>query len=263
MSNFLAKIFYRKKVKRLEKLTLSLQKIGQGDFRQAISLLNSAKPTEYLEDIGLYYFVKGRIAMEMMEIEKGENWLTASWALGFRRGPLFVSLALAKARLRKFGEAKELLLVAGQLMDNPDDVEVIDQLQKLMDSIVGGAAKKSINELLTTAGKNLIGKNIPNNFKEKDWAKLFEKRLKNIENNEISDEAIAILGGYMAFKHRGFWEYGLEVMDHAIIIGGAAFRPFYILKSYNAGSIEFEDLGKPLLRQNISSLYLEEEGIVS
>lgn len=261
MSKFLANIFYRKKVKRLEKLTLALQRIGEGDLRGANTLVQQARPTEYTEDLGLYYFVKGRIAMELLEIEKGENYLTTAWALGFRKGAIFVSLALAKGRLRRLGEALELLEVGRQYLAGTDEVEVIDMLEQLIGEVAGGSAAKQISMVFANAAKSATGKSNPRELKERDWKKLMSAMFAEASGPEVDDVQVAVLGAYMVAKHHGVWEYGLEMTDHAVLVKGVAYRPASIIRGYYAGTISLDEIGSAIPRHSITSLYLDEEGM--
>lgn len=262
MSSFLARILYRKKVKRLEKLTQALQKIGEGNLRAAMALVHEVRPTEYTEDLGLYFFVKGRLAMELLELEKGEAYLTTAWALGFRKGAVFVSLAVAKGRLRKLGEARELLSIGRQyLSSDDDDHKLIDQLENLLDMVAQGSARRQVSEIFTAEAKQVGVKTNPRELKERDWQKLLERLVGGAREKTPTDEMVAVLGSYMVAKHQGVWEYGLEITDHAVLVNGVAYRPVTMLRSYFAGTITIDDFSKVLPEQTLSGLFLEEEGL--
>ncbi len=264
MSRFLAKLFNRKKVNRLERTMEALQAMGEGRLRDAMALLAQADPVEYTKDpgLGLYYFAKGRVAMEMMELQRGENYLTTAWVLGFRRATLFISLAVAKGRLRRLGEARELLKVAREFqLEGEDEVEVIDRMEELLDQVASGKMAKEINSIVRRLCKQGCGKSNPRELKERDWRKLLEKYIRDETRTSPRDEDIALFGAYMVAKHQGVWEYGLEMADHAVLVRGVAYQPARLLQAYYANKLEFEKLGVLIPQMNISSLYLQEEGL--
>ncbi|MGM0597333.1 MAG: hypothetical protein ACQES9_09875 [Myxococcota bacterium] len=276
MSNFFAKILFRKKTSRLEKLSQALLHLGEGKIRETVKLLNEAKPTRYVEDIGLYYFVKGRLALELMELEKGEIYLNAAWTLGFHKLTLYVSLALAKARLRRFGEAKELLIIAKNLIGEiPDkDAEkdsetmqlletsqIIQALLELMDDISKGKGKKEVSKLFDKACKKHLHRKTSTKLSRQNWKKLFDATIKNEPEllYQMNESWVAVLGEYYRQKYKGYWEFGLEALDHAVVIKGVAYRPFNILKNFYNGIIEFEQVLKP--ESDFSMIFFEEEGL--
>jgi hypothetical protein len=268
MFSWLARVFYKKRINRLEKLTKCFEYFGNGNFRAVQKTLIELKPTEYLDDLSLYYFIKGRLALETLEIEKGEFYLTTAWTLGFKKVPLYVSLGLAKARLRRYNEAKELLYIAQQLSSDED--EIINGLLDLMDRISHGLGEKQINKNLTKASKKFVNKSRIKDLKERDFNILFEKILDEkmddtlkMGNDDILylDLAIPALGEYLKQKFNGVWEFGLELMDHAVLINGIAIRPYHLIIAYKKGQIKIEDFSKVLEFKNLSQIFFEEEGM--
>lgn len=263
MSKFLAKLFYRKKIRRFENLTAALEKIGLGDYREATRLCNEAKPTEFLDDIALYYFVSGRLALDSYELEKADLYLSTAWNLGFRRSSLFVSLGLTRARLGRFSDAWELLQIASKLTpeSNEEEHNIIKQLLELMDKITQGDGKRKIESLLKKAVKTYSGKD---RLKESELKKAFENLIVR-ESDSVNEmeELIAVCGEYLRTIHNGTWVFGLEMEDHNILINGITYRIKHIITAIRSGQITPEDLRGVSISTALSRVFVDELGSVN
>ena len=64
MFKWIIHLFYRKKVRRIETMSKALQLIGKGELHVAGQLIQEVRPTEFLDDLALYYFVRGRYHLQ-------------------------------------------------------------------------------------------------------------------------------------------------------------------------------------------------------
>ncbi|MBN2723538.1 MAG: hypothetical protein JXR95_05640 [Deltaproteobacteria bacterium] len=266
MSNILARIFYRKKVKRFENLTNALLMIGERNYREATRLLNEVKPTEYMEDIGLYYFVAGRLALDFGELEKADIHLSTAWNLGFRRPSLFVSLGLARARLGRLSDARELLSIAmSDGNESEEDDNIVKQLLVLIDKLSSGEGIARINELVSSGMKKFRGSSKGDKIKKSELKKAFTQSLESLDENdpEQTDIVFALLGEYLRINYNGNWIFGLELEDHSILINGVSFSVKHVLAGYKSGTVTLEELDKISLSSSLSGVFLDETGNVS
>ncbi len=259
MFRWLIRLFYRKKVRRIENMSKALAALGNQDLRTAGKLLQESRPKEYLEDLALYYFVKGRYHLERMELEQAECALHAAFSLGFRRPALFLSLGLAKARLRRLGEAHELLSLARQVSTEDEEQAIVDALLGLIRDVRSGKAKKAVESQLEAAGKRILGKSRVADWKKADWQKLLDRGV-FMEDAPVepTDESIVILGGWLLNRHRGAWEFGLEVSDCAVRIQDVAFSPLNLIRSIRSGSMDASDLEEMAMNAAVPRFYAEE-----
>jgi len=244
MFRWLVRLFYRKKVRRIENMSRALKAIGAGELRDAGALIQESRPTEFLEDLQLYHFVRGRFHLELLEFEAAECHLHAAFALGFRRPALYLSLGLAKARLRRLGEAHELLELARRRATEDEERQVIDALLKLIGEVRTGRARAQIEAIAAEAGARVLGRRgRPSDWKKADWQKLLERGVfPEDAPAEPTDEMIALLGCWLVEHHRGAWEFGLEPADLAVRVQDVAFSPLHLIRSVRTGSLSRAEL---------------------
>jgi tetratricopeptide (TPR) repeat protein len=259
MFRWLVRLFYRKKVRRIESMSRALQLIGEKDLRGAGALIQECRPTEFLEDLSLYYFVRGRFHLECLELEAAECYLNAAFALGFRRPALFLSLGLCKARLRRLGEAFELLTLARRLSAEDEEKQILDALLKLIDEVRTGRVRSGLEALATNAGARLLGRRgKPGEWRKADWQKLLDAGVfMDDAPTEPTDEMIVLLGTWLIETHRGVWEYGLEPADLAVRVQDVAFSPLHLIRSVRTGALSREELEKLPMSASVPRFYEE------
>ncbi len=244
MFKWLVRLFYRKKVRRIESMSRALQLIGQKDLRGAGALIQECRPTEFLEDLSLYYFVRGRFHLECMELEAAECYLNAAFSLGFRRPAIFLSLGLCKARLRRLGEAHELLMLARRLSTEDEERQILDALLKLVEEVRSGRVRAGLENLVSGAGARILGRRgKPGDWRKADWQKLLDGGVfMEDAPTDPTDEMIVILGFWLLETHKGVWEFGLEPADLAVRVQDVAFSPLHLIRSVRAGALSRADL---------------------
>ncbi|PKN27234.1 MAG: hypothetical protein CVU65_03165 [Deltaproteobacteria bacterium HGW-Deltaproteobacteria-22] len=257
MFRWIVRLFYRKKVRRIENMSRALQLIGQKDLRAAGALIQESRPSEFLEDLSLYYFVRGRFQLECLELEAAECYLNAAFALGFRRPALFLSLGLCKARLRRLGEAYELLTLARRLSTEAEEQPILDALLALLDEVRSGRARAGLETLATNAAARILGrKSRPGDWRKADWQKLLDEGVfMDDAPVEPTDEMIVLLGFWLLEQHRGVWEFGLEPADLAVRVQDVAFSPLHLIRSVHAGGLSRADLEKLPLSASAPRFY--------
>ncbi len=244
MFSWLVRLFYRRKVRRIEAMSRALQLIGEGRLAEAGGIIRQARPTEFLDDLALYHFVRGRYHLECLELEAAECHLQAAFALGFARPALFLSLGLAKARLRRLGEAYELLKLAVERLEGTQEREIAAALLALLEEIRSGRARRKLDEIAAAAGARVLGRRVScEQWRPSEWKRVLDAAVfRDDAPVEPTEEMAVLLGQWMVHHHRGTWEFGLEPSDAAVRVGDVAFTPLALLRSWRTGALSREDL---------------------
>lgn len=244
MFRWLVRLFYRRKVRRIESMSRALQLIGQKDLRGAGAMIQASRPTEFLEDLQLYHFVRGRYHLECLEFEAAECHLHAAFALGFRRPAIYLALGLVKARLRRLGEAHELLELARRLSGEEEEVRILEALLKLIDEVRTGRARAGLEVMAVEAGSRILGRKVRvADWKKGDWQRLLDEAVfPEDAPPEPTDEMVVLLGFWLIERHKGVWEFGLEPSDHAVRVQDVAFSPLHLIRSVRAGAVSRAEL---------------------
>jgi tetratricopeptide (TPR) repeat protein len=238
------RLFYRKKGRRIENMSRALQLIGQKDLRGAGALIQESRPSEFLEDLQLYHFVRGRYHLECLEFEAAECHLHAAFALGFRRPALFLALGLVKARLRRLGEAHELLELARRRSGEEEEVRILEALLKLIDEVRTGRALAGLEAMAAVAAARVLGRKVRvSDLKKADWQRLLDEVVfPEDAPPEPTDEMIVLLGFWLVERHKGAWEFGLEPSDLAVRVQDVAFCPLHLIRSVRSGAASRAEL---------------------
>lgn len=259
MFKWIIHLFYRKKVRRIETMSKALQLIGKGELHVAGQLIQEVRPTEFLDDLALYYFVRGRYHLECLEFEAAEMHFHTAFLLGFRRPALFLALGLAKARLRRLGDAYELLKLAQARSTEEEEQKIAIALLQLLEEIRSGKVRRQLDEITAAAGQRVLGRKIAcNQWRPADWKRVLDT-LVFIDNApmEPTEEMVVILGQWLLQKYHGVWEFGLEPSDLAVRISDVAFSPLILLRSWRMGTLSREDIEQLPLAAAGSQLFSE------
>lgn len=259
MFKWLIRLFYRKKVRRIEAMSRALQLIGQGDLAAAGRIIQEARPTEFLDDLALYHFVRGRYHLECLEMEAAESHLQTAFLLGFRRPALFLALGLAKARLRRLGDAHELLQLALERSTEEEERQIAAALLQLLEEIRSGKTRRKLDEIAASAGQRVLGRKIScDQWRPADWKRVLDAAVfMEDAPAEPTEEMVVLLGQWLFYRHKGAWEFGLEPPDLAVRVSDVAFSPLTLLRSLRTGALTREELERLPLSAAGSKLFSE------
>lgn len=241
--NWLAKLFYRGRVKRLEGVQEAARLMAEGRLCEAESKLGENAPSRYLLDVAVFHFVKGRLAMEQGSWEGAEEELHAAKVLGIKSRTVDFLLGVLKARNHHLNEALDIMEnIEGEKDDKED--QSAKKIRKLLDAHRGGETLKEISQRAGDfADEKLQNILLRKNISQKEIIETLEAYLDEQKSGQPLGEekrrrAAEFLGEVWVQFGRAQWFLGLDIRDHLVVVDGLGRRPFDEIEEYLNGEID-------------------------
>ena len=255
--NWLAKIFYRGRVSRLEAVQSAAKLMALGRVEEAEQLLDRNAPTRFLMDVAVYHFVKGRVAMAKGAWKSAEQHLLASRALGIESSSLHLCIGILEARRHRPSEAREELQTAMEASAGGEekDQEGAPQILAMLDAQKEGESLKALKARAEGFSKKKLDGALNKPALDQTQA---EKALGGLEayleqqksgqplGEEKREDAAAALGEVFHRWKSAQWVFGLDMRDHLVALEGVARCPYDEVNQFLDGEREELDLFRAL-----------------
>ncbi len=241
--NWLAKLLYRGRVKRLEGVQDAARLMAEGRLCEAENRLSQNAPSRYLLDVAVFHFVKGRLAMEQGDWETAEEELHAAKVLGIKSRTIDFLLGVLKARDHHLDEAFMVMKSIEEEKDD-DDSPSVQEIKKLIVAHRDGETLKKIRQRAETFSNEKLNKILSRkNIKQKEIIDALEVYLKEQKSGQPLGEekrqmAAEFLGEVWVRFGNAQWLLGLDSRDHIVVADGLGRRPFDEIEKYLNGEMD-------------------------
>jgi hypothetical protein len=236
--NLLARIFYRRRVKRLQAVSRAASLVAAGDTEEALRELERNKPIRYLDDVAVYHFMMGRVMLEKGDLTEADLHLSAARALGLERGSLLFFWGLVKGRKLQWVECLEALERAERSADK-GLVEQIETVRGLVDDVLSGKARDDLLEQAEIFAKQSLELDLDQLETDEVIEKVeayLSAQLKGQPLGEKKREgAAAVLGETWVRGTEGCWQFGMSSVDHRVAMRGKLHSPRKVIEEFLTG----------------------------
>lgn len=235
--NWLARIFYRGRVVRLEGVQKAARLMAEGRLEEAGLVLDKSAPNRYLLDVAVYFFVKGRLSLESGKLRDAEKQLGAAKILGIDGVGLRFSLSVLEARNHRLDSALDAMEI-GSEEEIGEDVKGISEMREIISNHKTGKTLKNIQTRADEFAKeklniDLYCKNLDQEEAlNKLAAYLREQKKGQVLGEEKRYAASAVLGEMEIRLNGAQWLLGLDMRDHLIVLNGLRACPFEEVEKY-------------------------------
>lgn len=249
--NWLAKIFYRRRVSRLEAVQTAAKLMSLGRIDEANELLERNAPSRYLMDVAVYHFIKGRLALEEGKWKEAQEQLSAAKVLGVESSTLHFCLGMLEVRRHDFEAAKrEFLMTMRQGGAGKPIEERVLEIEGIISRNENGESLKEIKAMARSFSQEKLDSPLEKgtNFKvfENLESYLRDQRHGQPLGEEKRRESAALLGELAVQTVSAHWLLGLNMHDHVVVFEGKKESPYQAIEDFLGGN------GKKLLFFNNS-----------
>ncbi len=233
---WLAKLFYYGRIKRLERIQTAAALIAAGKTDQAETLLESARPRHWVDDLAVFHFVSAKLCMERDELEEAEQHLHTALGLGLDRPSVKLNLAVLKVRQCALGAALRLI----DDVELSDDPAILEQA-RVMREVIAKVKQGDVLPEITERSARFRKKHLKAGDADPEAAlQSLSDRLR--EGAKLSgkdrEDAILLYGSLLVAARQGTWLFGLEPRDHRVLISGVLYHPAEQVDEILGGQLE-------------------------
>ncbi len=242
---WLAKLFYRGRIKRLERTQYAAALLAQGETAEAAEILERARPRSWVDDVAVYHFVTGKLRMEQGLLDEAEMHLHTAVGLGLERPAVKLNLAVLAVRRCALGEALALL----DEVELSDDASLLEQCRVMREVIAETQQGVPLPEIATRAArfrkKHLTGGGDP-----RDAEALLKRLTERLQrgsglSSKDREDAALLYGTLLVQAREGRWLLGLEPRDHRVLVQGVLHHPAAAIDALLGGEREALELPAP------------------
>lgn len=236
MKRWIAKLFYYKRIRRLERVQYAAALLAQGNTDEAAAMLVSAEPTAWVDDLAVYHFVQGKLCMETGALDEADRHLQAAQALGLDRAAVKLNLAVLRVRQCQLTEALDLLDDA-ELAEDPT---VLEQA-RVMRGVIREADRNPPYEEAEARAERFRKKHFSPSTTQTESFEHDRRRLEDIlhQKTKLStkhlEDAALFYGACLTRHHAGSWVFGLEPRDHRVAARGVLYHPYALVSRLRDG----------------------------
>lgn len=234
---WLAKLFYRGRVRRLERTQRAAALLAAGRIDEAEQLLDLARPTRWVDDLAVFHFVTGKLHMERGALDEAERHLYTALGLGLDRPSVKLNLAVLKVRRCDLASALSLLSDV-ELSDDESILEQVRVMRRVIAEVTSGALLGELAE----RGQRFRKKHLEKELGDDDLAGTLRALGEVIKGSKLSsrdlEDALLLMGQLAVASRGGSWLLGLEPRDHRVLVDGVAWQPWAEVERLRAGEID-------------------------
>ncbi len=218
---WLGRIIFYGRIRRMKHIQHAAALLADGRTADAEKLLDSARSKVWVEDLAVYHFVRGKLHMELGELNTAEMHLHTALGLGLDRASVKLNLAVLLVRKCQLNAA----LVQLDEVELSDDPAVLEQAKVMREVIAETRQGKPLADIAQRAAR----------FRKKHLKKVdvsaeatlpaLIKRLGEKLSRSDREDACLLLGQLLVDQRDGVWLAGLEPRDHRVLAGGVLYSP--------------------------------------
>lgn len=235
--NWLARIFYRGRVLRLEGVQKAARLMSAGRLDEAGAVLENNAPNRYLMDVAVYYFVKGRLSLESGKLRDAEKELGTAKVLGITGTGLDFCLGVLEARNHRLDSALDALNKVGE-EGSEENIQGILEMKEIISNHKVGKTLKNIRTMARGFAKEKMGVHLYGEHLDQGEALnklqgyLGDQKKGQPLGLEKRYSVAAVLGEIGIRFGNAQWLLGLDMRDHLVVFAGLRRCPFEEVDSY-------------------------------
>jgi hypothetical protein len=204
--------------------------MAAGKLEAADALLEKNRPLRYLDDVAVYHFIAGRLAMERGKWDVAEIKLGAARELGLSPPSFYFFWGLLKARRRQWRSSLEALDEVKHHGDKELNAQA-DALREMIEAVFSGQARKQVDADAARFCRQTLGMAL-SQYKEADRFEttLFEYLVEQQTGQPLGQRkregAAAALGAGWVRLRKGCWALGLDARAHTVVVDGIEHHPW-------------------------------------